>query len=85
MTKAEKYRLRKQAEALPEEELKDLYYKAVLATLGSEAEMMYERGYDIRDCIEMERLERDLIIRADILEMVCEDRGITLWEDFQNG
>ena len=49
MTKSEKNALVKWVETLSDEELENEYYKAVLDSLGSETEEMYERGYDIRD------------------------------------
>ena len=80
MTRAEKKAVREWASKLSNEELEDEYHKALFETLGSEAEEMYERGYDIVDCYEREKYERDLIVKANILEQLCGERGIKLWE-----
>ena len=56
------------------------YYDAVYNSLGSLAEDMYELGYDIRDIEEREKHERYLSDKADILGVLCKERGIKLWE-----
>lgn len=81
MTRAERYRLVLWTQTLSDEELEEEYYKAVFKSLGSEAEEMYELGYDIQDIIEQERYEKDLIKTAHILGKICEERGIKLWEE----
>lgn len=81
MTKAEKTTIKKWAEVLSDKQLEQEYYKAAFDCLGSESEEMYERGYDIRDILEREKYERDLIVKAYILEEACEARGIKLWQD----
>ena len=81
MTKAERNKIAKWARSLSNDELERKAYDAVFACLGSEAEEMYERGYDERDIREREKYERDLEVIADILESVCDERGIKLWED----
>jgi hypothetical protein len=81
MTRSEKSKLRAWAASLTNEKLEQEYYNASFACLGSEAEEMYERGWDIADCIEQERYERDLIIKADILEELCLERGIELYPE----
>lgn len=81
MTKTDKNHIIKWANSLSDEELEQEYYDAVLSTLGSEAEEMYERGWAMEDVLERERYERDLGIRADILERICVERGIKLWEE----
>ena len=81
MTRAERAKLKKWAQSLSDEELEKEYYKAVFDSLGSEAEEMYERGYDLRDVIERERYEKDLIVKSNILGRMCEERGIKLWEE----
>ena len=50
-------------------------------TLGSEAEEMYERGWDMQDIIEREKYEDWLDQKCDILERLCCERGIELWGD----
>lgn len=79
MTRSEKAKLRAWATSLTNEELEQEYYDASLKSLGSEAERMYEMGYDIADCIECEKNERDLVVKADILGSICEERGIQLY------
>ena len=83
MTKSERNQIIKWASTLTDDELERQYYLAVFDTLGSEAEEMYERGYDSADIREREKFEKWLGQRADLLEMLCEERGIKLWEDWQ--
>ncbi len=52
-------------------------------SLGSQTEEMYERGYDIADIREREKYERWLSRRSDMLEDICRERGIKLWETEQ--
>lgn len=80
MTKSEKNQIIKWANTLTDDELEE-YYRAVYNTLGSEAEEMYEHGWDMQDIIEREKFEKWLGQRADILEKICCERGIKLWED----
>lgn len=81
MTRTEKAHFVKLANSLSDVELEKNYYESVLDCLGSEAEEMYERGYDMADILEQEKYERDLVVKADILEGICTERGIKLWED----
>lgn len=81
MTRTEKAHFVKWANSLSDVELEKNYYESVLDCLGSEAEEMYERGYDMADILEQEKYERDLMVKADILEGICIERGIKLWED----
>ena len=62
--------------------LKKEYYDAVFDSLGSQAEEMYERGYDIVDILEREKYEKWLSRQSDMLEMICSERGIKLWEEY---
>ena len=80
MTKSERNRIITWASDLTDEELEKEYYDAVWRTLGSEAEEMYERGYEMSDILEREKFEKWLGQRADLIEMLCEERGIKLWE-----
>lgn len=82
MNKREYAKLKKWTDTLTDEELKEEYYDAVFDTLGSQAEEMYERGYDIADIREREKHERWLSRRSDMLEMICSERGIKLWEEY---
>lgn len=80
MKKSEKNDLIKWAENLTNEELEKEYYDAVNDSLGSQTEAMYELGYDMADIREREKHEKYLAEKADILEALCEKRGIKLWE-----
>ena len=79
MTKSERNQIIKWANALTDEELEKEYYHAVYDTLGSESEIMYERGYDMQDIIEREKYEDWLDQKCDLLERLCYERGIELW------
>ena len=80
MKKQEKEQIRKQVEALTDEQLEAEYYKAVRDCLGSQVDEMYERGYDMQDIIERDKYETYLCEYADVLEEICQERGIKLWE-----
>jgi hypothetical protein len=80
MTKAERNQIIKWANTLTNEELEKEYYGAVMDSLGSEAEEMYELGWDMRDIIEREEFEKWLEDKSDLLGRLCEERGIKLWE-----
>lgn len=79
MTKSEKNKIIKWANTLTDDELEKEYYRAVQDTLGSEAEEMYERGYDMQDVIDREKYEDWLDQKCDLLERLCYDRSIELW------
>ena len=81
MTKSEKNQIIKWANTITNEELEKEYYRAAFDTLGSEAEEMYERGWDMADILEREKFEKWLGQKADLFEELCEERGIKLWED----
>lgn len=83
MTKSERNQIIKWANTLTDDELEEEYYRAAWDTLGSEAEEMYERGWDMKDIIERERFERWLIQKSHLLEQICYERGIKLWEESQ--
>lgn len=82
MNKREYAKLKKWADTLTDEQLKKEYYDAVFDTLGSQAEEMYERGYDIADIREREKHERWLSRQSAMLEMICSERRIALWEEY---
>lgn len=82
MNKREYAKLKKWTDTLTDEELKKEYYDAVFDTLGSQAEEMYERGYDIVDILEREKYEKWLSRQSDMLEKICQERGIKLWEKY---
>ena len=81
MTKSEKNNIIKWASTLTDDELEKEYYDAAFDTLGSQAEEMYERGWDRQDIIEREKYEKWLCQKADLLEQLCYERDIKLWED----
>lgn len=81
MTRTEKDHFVKYARGLSDEELEQMYYNIVFSTLGSETEEMYDRGYDMVDIMEQEKYERDLCVKSGILEGLCVERGIKLWEE----
>ena len=81
MTRTEKDHFIKWARGLSDSELEKEYYDASYACLGSEAEEMYERGWDMDDIIERDKYERDLGVKAGILEGICVERGIQLWKE----
>ena len=61
-------------------ELKDYTESIMFDCLGSEADIMIERGYEEIDIIERRKYEKYLSEKANILLMCCEKRGINLWE-----
>jgi hypothetical protein len=81
MNRSERAELEKWARSLSNEELEKEYYDSVFASLGSEAEEMYERGFDMADILEREKYEHYLGVKAGILEGLCVKRGIPLWEE----
>ncbi len=81
MTKSERNKIIKWADTLSNKELEGEYYDAVFDCLGSQTEEMYERGYDMVDILEREKYEDWLCQRADLLEKLCYERGIKLWEE----
>lgn len=82
MTKSERNQIIKWANNLTDDELKAEYYDAAFDTLGSQAEEMYERGWDMYDIIEREKFEKWLYQRADLLYSLCYGRGIKLREEY---
>ena len=82
MTKSERNQIIKWVDTLTDEELEVEYYDAVFDCLGSQAEEMYERGWDMVDIREREKYEKWLGEKSDLLEKLCEERGIKLWEEW---
>ena len=64
---------------LSDSDLEAYYYQCVFESLGSDAERMYELGYDIVDVVEREVYERELLKRVDLIEAECRRRSIALW------
>ena len=81
MTKSEKNEIIKWVNTLTDEELEETYYDAVFESLGSQAEEMYEQGWDMQDIIEREEYEKHLGQIADLLESICYGRDIKLWDE----
>lgn len=74
-------KLKKWTDTLTDEELEKEYYDAFFRTIGSQADEMYERGYDPADIRDIEKYTIWLSRRIDMLEVICCERGITFWED----
>ena len=83
MTKSERNHIIKLASTKTNEELEKEYYDAVFDCLGSETEEMYERGWDMVDILEREKYEKYLSQKENLLAKLCEERGIKLWQDYQ--
>ena len=81
MTKSERNQIIKWANTLTDDELEKEYYRASLDTLDSQAEAMYEQGWDMQDVIERNEYEKWLDQKCDLLERLCCERGIELWGD----
>ena len=81
MTKSERNQIIKWVSTLTDDELEKEYYRAVMDTLGSQAEAMYEQGWDMQDVIERNEYEKWLDQKCDLLERLCCERGIELWGD----
>lgn len=79
----ERNELIKWANNLSDEQLEDEYYDAVFDSLGSITEKMYDLGYDMRDIKEQEEYEKYCCDKADLLGLLCKQRGIKLWENHQ--
>ena len=79
MNKREFAKLKKWTNTLTDSQLEEEYYNAMFKTLGSQAEEMYDRGYDEADIREREKYERWLSRQSDMLENICRERGIKLF------
>ena len=84
MTQSERNKIIQWANTLTNDELEKEYYDGVFDCLGSDAELMYEQGWDMVDILEQEKLEKYQIEKSHILEQLCEERGIKLWQDEVN-
>ena len=80
MTNKQQYEIINFANKLTDEEIEKEYYNSVYGCLGSQCEVMYELGYDIRDIVEREKYEKYLFEKSDLLGRICDRRGIKLWE-----
>lgn len=81
MKKRDKEAIIKWVEKLSDKELEEEYYNYAFDSLGSEAETMYELGYDMRDIEERRLHEKYLAEKCSLLGCLCEKRGIKLWEE----
>ena len=68
----------KRLAGMTDEEIERKYYDILFYTLGSEAEQMYEFGYDIADIKEQEKYEKYLSEYCDLIEECCKKRNIKL-------
>lgn len=84
MTKSERNKIIQWANTLTNDELEKEYYDGVFDCLGSDAELMYEQGWDMVDIREQEKLEKYQMEKSHILEQLCKERGIKLWQDEVN-
>ena len=81
MNKRKLAKLKKWTDTLTDEQLKKEYYDVTFKTLGSLTEEMYDRGYDIADILEREEYEKELSEQSNMLELLCTERNIELWEE----
>ncbi len=81
MTKTEKSHFLRWAKNLSNAQLERKYYDYVFDSMGDVTEEMYEQGYDLADIREEERRKADIIEMTHILERLCFNRGIKLWEE----
>lgn len=79
MNKLERRDFVRYLSGLSDSDLEAYYYRSVFESLGSEAERMYELGYDIADIAEREVYERELLERVNLIEAECSRRSIALW------
>ena len=79
MNKRERRDFVRYLSGLSDSDLEAYYYRSVLDSLGSEAEQMYELGYDVDDIQEREVYERELCERVGLIETECLRRSIALW------
>ena len=80
MKKSEKNMIFQEAALMSDEKLKEAYYDSVDACLGSQAEIMEDRGWDPVDIKERRQYEKFLSEKSDLLGFICDMRGIKLWE-----
>ena len=81
MKKAEKNMIFQEAALMSDEKLKEAYYDSVDACLGSQAEIMEDRGQDAADIKERRQYENFLSEKSDLLGFICGKRGIKLWDE----
>ena len=81
MTKKEMSQIRLECESLTDEELKNKTYDAIYDCLGSQVDAMVELGYDASDIADREEYESFACDYSDVLESLCYERGIVLFDE----
>lgn len=81
MNSKQKNEITNWANTLSDEKLESEYYAAVDDSLGSKAEQMRDLGYDVQDISEQASCEKYIREKSDLLEYLCQKRGIKLWEN----
>ena len=79
MKKSEKNAILIEAAEWNDQKLERETYNASFETLGSTAQLMEEAGWELEDIKEQRALEKYQAERADLLQYLCEKRGIKLW------
>lgn len=74
----------KWANKLTDEKLEKLYYDTVYLSVSSIAELIIVHGYSFIDAKEQEKFERFQEEKIDLLEELCKERGIALWQNKNN-
>ena len=80
MKRKEKNEILNSVAFMSDTELKDYTISAMFDCLGSEADIMIERGYEEIDIVERRKYEKYLSEKSDILVTCCEKRGINLFD-----
>ncbi len=83
MLKKDKQAIYEWVAGLSDEKLKDAYFESMDKTLGSQAEEMYNRGYEIEDVRERAKLEKYLSEEYNLLEKLCYKRQINFDDVFK--
>lgn len=81
MTNREKISIISKCAMMTDEQLVNYYHRALLVSLGSQVEDMYDLGYDMADIKEREDYEKYLVEKCDIIENMLQARGINPWEE----
>lgn len=81
MTKKVMSQIRLECESLTDEELKKKTYDAIHDSLGSEVDAMVEFGYDASDIADRVEYESFLCSYSDVLQLICDERGIVLFDE----
>ena len=83
MIKKDKQAIYEWVAGLSDEKLKDAYLESMDKTLGSQAEEMYNRGYELEDVRERAKLEKYLSEECHLLEELCYKRQINFDDVFK--